>query len=355
MDCRATRAKVILLEETGEDIERMAEDVRAGLLSKPKDLSPWPKYFYDEQGSKLFEKITTLPEYYQTRVELSILKQKAPEIVARTRCRELVELGSGSASKTRALLDAMTSAAQEERFRSKEAAAPPVRYVPLDVSESALKSSAKSLLKEYPSLEILGFVGDFERSLESVLAPPSSWETYGPVADGAGRRLVIFLGGTIGNFAPERRREFLERLRAGLKEGDHLLIGVDLVKDKHVLEAAYDDSAGVTARFNKNLLGVLNRKLGGKFDTELFAHRAFYDPRAARIEMWLDSKVEQKVAVTALGLEVSFEAGEGVRTEISHKFAPESVADAFNEAGLRLLDLYTDDDDLFGLALGAAA
>jgi L-histidine N-alpha-methyltransferase len=191
--------------------------------------------------------------------------------------------------------------------------------------------------------------------LESVLAPPSSWETDGPVADGAGRRLVIFLGGTIGNFAPERRRRFLERLRAGLKEGDHLLIGVDLVKDKHVLEAAYDDSAGVTARFNKNLLGVLNRKLGGKFDTELFAHRAFYDPRAARIEMWLDSKVEQKVAVTALGLEVSFEAGEGVRTEISHKFAPESVADAFNEAGLRLLGLYTDDDDLFGLALGAAA
>ena len=348
MDRRTARATVRSLGDTSEDLERMAEEVRAGLLSKPKDLSPWPKYFYDEKGSELFEEITTLPEYYQTRTELSILREKAPEIVARTRCRELVELGSGSASKTRALLDAMMAARE-----SSGPGADRVRYVPLDVSESALTGSARRLLEEYPALEISGFVGDFDRSLECLLAR-SSWTTDEPGVDGAaGRRLVIFLGGTIGNFTPERRREFLQRLRAGLKEGDHLLIGVDLVKDARVLEASYDDAAGVTARFNKNLLNVLNRKLGGQFDPELFTHRAFYNAGAARIEMWLDSKVAQKVPVTALGLEIPFEAGEGMRTEISHKFTPDSVAEAFDEAGLRLLDLYTDDENLFGLALGA--
>jgi L-histidine N-alpha-methyltransferase len=166
------------------------------------------------------------------------------------------------------------------------------------------------------------------------------------------RRLVIFLGGTIGNFTPEKRREFLGRLRSGLEEGDHLLVGIDLVKDARVLEAAYEDTAGVTARFNKNLLSVLNRKLAGEFDPELFDHRATYNSEESRIEMWLDSRVEQRVPVAALGLEVPFEEGEGVRTEISTKFTPESVAEAFEEAGLRLLDLYTDEEDLFGLALG---
>ena len=338
------RATVEFLGGTAEDPAQMAEDVRAGLLGKPKDLSPWPKYLYDEKGSELFEEITTLPEYYQTRTELSILEEKAPEIVARTRCRELVELGSGSASKTRTLLDAMMAARESS---GPEADGQVVRYVPLDVSESALRGSARRLLEEYPSsLEISGFVGDFDRSLESLLARSRGAEEAG--------RLVIFLGGTIGNFMPEQRREFLRRLRGGLGEGDHLLIGVDLVKDARVLEAAYDDKAGVTARFNKNLLNVLNRELGAEFDPELFAHRAHYDAGAARIEMWLDSKVEQKVPVAALGLEVPFEAGEGMRTEISHKFTLGSVAHAFDEASLRLLEFYTDEEDLFGLALGAA-
>ncbi|MBD0357701.1 MAG: L-histidine N(alpha)-methyltransferase, partial [Rubrobacter sp.] len=166
------------------------------------------------------------------------------------------------------------------------------------------------------------------------------------------RKLVIFLGGTLGNFTPERQRAFLRCLRAGLKEEDYLLVGVDLVKNPRVLEAAYDDAAGVTASFNKNLLKVLNRRLGGEFDPELFVHRAFYNPEESRIEMWLDSKVEQRVPVAALDLEVPFEEGEGVRTEISTKFTPESVAEAFEEAGLRLLDLYTDEEELFGLALG---
>jgi L-histidine N-alpha-methyltransferase len=336
----AGRATVRSLGEAGEDVEQMVEDVRAGLLAVPKDLSPWPKYFYDEKGSELFEEITALPEYYQTRTELSILREKAPEIVARTGCRELVELGSGSSSKTRVLLDAMVS-------RSGSASEPgPDRYVPFDVSESALAGSAKRLIKEYPTLEISGFIGDFDRSLESLLAHPRA---------GAAGRLVIFLGGTIGNFTPEHRRAFLERLRAGLEVGDYLLVGVDLIKDTSRLEAAYDDATGTTARFNKNLLNVLNRKLGGEFDPELFVHRATFNSEESRVEMWLDSTVEQEVPVSALDLEVPFEAGEGMRTEISTKFTRESIAGAFDEAGLRLLDHYTDDGNLFGLALGEPA
>ncbi|MDX6381408.1 MAG: L-histidine Nalpha-methyltransferase [Rubrobacteraceae bacterium] len=330
----ADRATVKSLGETCEDLERMADDVRAGLLSTPKDLSPWPKYFYDEKGSELFEEITAVPEYYQTRTELSILEEKAPEIITRTGCRELIELGSGYASKTRALLDAMV------------AGAGPVRYVPFDVSESALSSSAERLLEEYPTLNISGFVGDFDHSLEHLLDRTKT--------NGSGR-LVIFLGGTIGNFMPEQRRSFLGRLRAGLETGDYLLVGMDLVKDAHVLEAAYDDAAGITARFNKNLLNVLNRKLGGEFDPELFAHRATYNSEESRIEMWLDSKVEQKVPVAALDLEVPFEEGEGMRTEISTKFTRESMETSFREAGLHMLGLYTDDEGLFGLALGEPA
>lgn len=338
MDRGTARARVSFLGEAGEDFERMAEDVRTGLLGVPKDLSPWPKYLYDEKGSELFEEITALPEYYQTRTELAILEEKAPEIVTRTRCRELVELGSGSASKTRALLDAMTAVDGNSGAAS---------YVPLDVSESALAASAERLLAEYPTLEISGYVGDFDHSLELLLAHPR-------VANASGR-LVIFLGGTIGNLRPEQRRSFLSRLRTGLAKGDCLLVGVDLVKDARVLEAAYDDAAGVTARFNKNLLNVLNRRLGGEFDPQLFVHRAVYDAEAARIEMWLDSKVAQKVPVAALGLEIPFEAGEGMRTEISHKFTRESASDMFRESGLELLDFYTDAEDLFGLALGEPA
>src|ERR687886_377567 len=332
--------------ENGEEASQMAKNVRAGLLSTPKDLSPWPKYFYDERGSKLFEEITTLPEYYQARTELSILEEKAPEIVAHTRCQELVELGSGSASKTRPLLDAMAATREEE---GPEAGAG--RYVPLDISESALRGSARGLLEEYPTLDIFGFVGDFERSLKRLLVHPR-WANAREV-DGFGK-LVIFLGGTLGNFTPQRQRAFLSTLRAGLKEGDYLLVGVDLVKDPRILEAAYDDAMGVTASFNKNLLKVLNRRLGGEFDPELFVHRAFYNPKESRIEMWLDSKVRQKVLVAALGLEVPFEAGEGMRTEISAKFTLGSVADAFKEADIRLLELCTDEENLFGLALGAA-
>jgi L-histidine N-alpha-methyltransferase len=329
---------IVTLEEA-EDTARMAWDVRAGLLSSPKDLSLWPKYFYDAEGSRLFEQITELPEYYQTRTELSILREKAREIVSRARCREIVELGSGSASKTRTLLDAML----EARVPDESLNGRPACYVPLDVSESALRESGERLLQEYPRLEISGYVGDFERSPARLLSD---------LGEERGGRLVILLGGTIGNFTPERRRSFLSGLRAGLKEGDHLLIGVDLVKDPRILEAAYDDGAGVTARFNKNLLQVINERLGGEFDPDLFVHRAFYDAGEARIEMWLRSTVDQEVYVANPGFEVHFGAGEGMRTEISAKFTPGSIHQMFDEADLSLLDLYTDDRNLFGLALG---
>ncbi len=329
----ADRARIERLGDSGVDPGRMAENVRKGLLSSPKDLSAWPKYFYDERGSELFEDITGLPEYYQTRTEASILEARSREIVERTRCRELVELGSGSASKTRVLLDAMASEEVD-----------PFRYVPLDVSESALEGSALRLLEEYPKLDIHGFVGDFEGPLERVFSSDN----------GGGGRLVIFLGGTLGNFTPGKRREFLGKLRAGLSEGDHLLVGMDLVKDPAVLEAAYDDAEGITAEFNKNLLLVLNEKLGASFDPALFEHRSVFNREESRIEMWLHSEVAQKMPVEALGIEVGFEAGEGMRTEISTKFTLESARDVFGEVGFELLELYTDPDDLFGLALGRA-
>lgn len=332
MSRRTGTLRIISRGKPEDEIERMSRDVRAGLTTTPKDLSPWPKYLYDEEGSRLFEEITAQPEYYQTRAELSILREKAVEIAARTRCRDLVELGSGSATKTRALLDAM--------FEVRGTDDGPVRYAPLDVSESALRQSSNALLREYPELEIWGFVGDFAESLGHPLRNPD-----------IGSRLVIFLGGTIGNFTSERRQDFLSELRAGLRSGDHLLIGVDLVKDTQALERAYNDRAGITARFNKNLLKVLNYRLGAHFDPSLFSHRAIYNAGEARIEMWLDSKSEQRVYVSGLDLEIPLEAGEGIRTEISVKFTLESTASMFAETGLELRDLYTDEEGHFGLAL----
>ncbi len=330
MNRRNGPVRILTLDEPGVSFEEMVRDVRTGLSLKPKDLSAWPKYFYDAEGSRIFEEITGTPEYYQTGAEFSILCERADEVISRTRCRTLIELGSGSASKTRALLDALT----EEKG--------PARYVPLDVSESALEESGEQLIAEYPDLEIHGYVGDFDKSLGSLLAEAESHS-----------RLVLFLGGTIGNFSPEKRRDFLRKLRSGLSNGDHLMIGVDLVKDRRTLEAAYNDAAGITARFNKNLLNVLNYRLEADFDPNLFEHRATYDEDHQRIEMWLDSLEAQEVNIPALELAVRFGRGEGIRTEISAKFTPESAARMFDEADMELLDLYTDDRNLFGLALAA--
>ena len=303
--------------------DTMAADVRDGLSRSLKELPP--KYFYDERGSQLFDRITTLPEYYPTRCERSILNRHAPAIVDGT--RELVELGSGSASKTRALLYAMAGAGSLRR------------YVPFDVDESVIQACALELVEMYPGLRVHGVVGDFERDLERV-------------PDGE-RRLFAFLGGTIGNFYPDERQGFLARLHDLMLPGDRLLIGTDLVKDRSVLEAAYNDSQGVTAEFNRNVLRVLNDSLGADFEPEAFEHVAFFDEANSWIEMRLRAKGAQTVRVDGADLSLTFADGEEMRTEISAKFTEEAVERELAGAGLQLDEFFTDAGDLFGLAFAS--
>jgi L-histidine Nalpha-methyltransferase len=303
--------------------DTLAQDVSDGFSRELKELPP--KYFYDERGSELFEEIAALPEYYPTRCERSILNRSAPEVVGRSGAEELVELGSGSASKTRALLYAMAGAGTLRR------------YVPLDVSKSVVEASAAELTELYPGLSVHGIVGDFGRDLERV-----------PEGE---RRLFVFLGGTIGNLYPGERAEFLRRLAGQMASGDGLLLGTDLVKDRAVLEAAYDDSRGVTARFNRNVLRVINERLEADFDPGAFEHVAFFDEAASRIEMRLRANGDQRVRIPGAGLdEVRFEDGEEIRTEISTKFTPDTVESELGQAGLRLHDFLTDDAGLFGVA-----
>jgi L-histidine N-alpha-methyltransferase len=305
----------------------LADDVLDGLTRPFKELPP--KHFYDARGSELFEQICELPEYYPTRTERQILEQHAEEMVELTGASELVELGSGAADKARILLDAM------------EAAGTLRRYVPLDVSEQALQQAAEQLVSEYEGLQVDGVIGDFERHLENV-----------PARDG-GPRIVALLGGTIGNFPPGSRRRLLRDIRALLGPGDRLLVGTDLVKDPSVIEAAYDDSAGVTAEFNRNVLHVVNRELDADFAPDEFDHVAFFDRKHEWIEMRLRAITAQTVEVAAIGLSVEFEAGEELRTEISAKFTRARLEDDFAAAGLRLEHWFTDQDGLFALSLGA--
>ncbi len=298
-------------------------DALAGLTATPKTLSP--KWFYDERGSELFEKITLLPEYYPTRAERAILRAASGEIAAATRAATLVELGSGSSEKTHLLLDALRDAGT---LRS---------YVPLDVSESALISAANRVLASNPGLSVVAVVSDFEEHLGL------------PAADGT--RLVAFLGSTIGNLLPVERVAFLARLRSGLAEGDALLLGTDLVKDPAVLVAAYDDPAGVTAAFNKNVLAVLNAELGADFDPDAFDHVAIWDPGAEWIEMRLRSSLDQRVTLPAIGLAVDFAEGEEMRTEVSAKFRRGGVEAELAAAGFAMRSWWTDDDGQFGLSL----
>jgi L-histidine N-alpha-methyltransferase len=305
--------------------EAMADDVRAGLTASPKELSP--KYFYDERGSRLFERITELPEYYPTRREREILSRRSPEILAAAGMPEtLVELGSGSAAKTRHLLSAMRDAGS---LRT---------YVPVDISEEITQETARTLVEEYPGLDVRGLVCDFESDLELI---PS---------DG-GARLVAFLGGTIGNLYPGERREFLTRLARMFGPGDHLLLGTDLVKGSVRLEAAYDDGAGVTAEFNKNVLHVLNRELGADFDVDAFEHVARFDAREERMDIRLRSLAEQSVHIADLDLTVDFAAGEEMRTEISAKFTRERLECVYAESGLELRGWFTDAAGDYALSL----
>jgi L-histidine N-alpha-methyltransferase len=310
------------LEEDGE--RSLADDALDGLTKPFKELPP--KHFYDARGSELFNRICALPEYYPTRTERAILEANAAAIVAAVRPAELVELGSGSATKTRVLLDAMRNAGTL------------VRYVPLDVSESVVRSSAEELVNEYEGMQVHGVIGDFERHLERV--PESS-----------GPRLVALLGGTIGNFPPGSRRRLLRRIAALLGPDDRLLLGTDLVKDPRVIEAAYDDAAGVTAEFNRNVLHVLNRELNANFDPDAFTHVAFFDPDREWIEMRLRAVRACKVRIDDLDIELDFDVGEEVRTEISAKFTRERVERDFAASGLALDAWYTDEDDLFAVSL----
>jgi L-histidine Nalpha-methyltransferase len=299
------------------DERALAEDVLDGLTRPFKEIPP--KHFYDARGAELFDRICELPEYYPTRCERSILEERAEEIARATEATELVELGSGTAAKTRLLLDALRD---EGTLR---------RYVPIDVTEAMVRDCAETLVEEYPGLRVHGIVGDFERHLGHV-PPPDD-----------GPRIVAFLGGTIGNFPPGSRRRFLRGIAKLLRPGvDFLLLGTDLVKDPAVLEAAYDDAAGITAEFNRNVLRVLNRELDAGFDPDAFAHVARWDAECAHVEMRLRSEVDQVVPIADLGMEFAFAAGEELRTEISAKFTKEQVEEELFAAGFVVQAMWED-------------
>jgi L-histidine N-alpha-methyltransferase len=307
----------------------MARDVRAGLSAWPKELAP--KWFYDERGSQLFERITALEEYYPTRAERGILTSRAAEIVAAAGSpRTLIELGSGSAAKTRHLLDAMRDAGSLEV------------YAPVDISEAITQKTAEALVEEYPGLDVHGLVCDFERHLERV-------------PDAVAPRMIAFLGGTIGNLYPGPRRDFLGRIRALLDPGDHLLLGTDLIKDRARLELAYDDSQGVTAEFNKNVLQVLNRELEADFDLDCFEHVARFDEREERMDIRLRSLCDQDVRLEAIDLVTHFAVGEEMRTEISTKFSRPRLEAVYADAGLELVGWFTDPAEDYALSLARAA
>ncbi len=301
----------------------LRRDVRDGLTRTPKMLPP--KWFYDSVGSDLFDQITRLPEYYPTRTEAQILRRRSPEIVAAAGADTLVELGSGTSEKTRMLLDAMRDSGQLRRF------------IPFDVDAGVLRVAGDAIGQEYPGIEIDAVCGDFEEHLGKIPA--------------VGRRLVAFLGSTIGNLTPGPRANFLASLAETLQPGDSVLLGTDLVKDAERLVSAYDDSAGVTAAFNRNVLSVVNRELDADFDLEAFAHVAKWNADEERIEMWLRADAPQKVRVAALDLDVAFGAGEEMLTEVSCKFRADGVADELAKAGLRQTHWWTDEAGDFGLSL----
>jgi L-histidine Nalpha-methyltransferase len=303
--------------------EQLATDVRAGLTARPKTLPP--KYFYDARGSELFDEITRLPEYYPTRTERAILAAVAPDIAAATRAGTLIELGSGTSEKTRLLLRALRAGGTLHRF------------VPFDVDPAVLQDASAAVGAEFPGLAVEPIVGDFEKHLGAL--PTGS------------RRLLAFLGSTIGNLDPAERAEFLRSVRATLEPGDAFLLGTDLVKSPERLVAAYDDAAGVTAEFNKNVLAVVNRDLAADFDPAEFDHVAVWNADQEWIEMRLRSRTEQVVRIAALDLRVHFDRGEELRTEISAKFRREGVERELAAAGLRLTEWWTDPAGDFALSL----
>jgi L-histidine Nalpha-methyltransferase len=311
----------------GRYLAELRADVRAGLTAPDKTLPP--KYFYDERGSMLFDEITRLPEYYLTRAETAILTERAAEIARLSACESLVELGSGTSAKTGLLLQAMRDAGTLREF------------VPFDVDPSVLADATAALSARYPGLRIAPFTGDFEHDLGAI--PPGR------------KRMIVFIGSTIGNLDPPARAKLLDQISAALQPGDTFLLGTDLVKDTGRLLRAYDDAAGVTAEFNRNVLLVINRELHANFAVEEFQHVAVWDADSRWIEMRLRATSAQTVTVADLGLTVSFAAGEEMRTEISAKFTPDQVQAELAAAGLETERFWTDPDGDFGLTLARRA
>jgi L-histidine Nalpha-methyltransferase len=320
-------AIVVDVHLQADDLARaLLDDVRSGLGQRPRTLPP--KWFYDDRGSELFDQITRLAEYYPTRCEREILVREATKIAARSGADTVVELGSGTSEKTRILLQAFDETGQLRRF------------VPFDVSEQTLVDASHAIAAEHPGLEVHAVVGDFEHHL--------------PLLPTGGRRLVAFLGGTIGNMDPSQRKAFLTDLRSGLASGDSLLLGTDLVKDPGRLVPAYDDAAGVTAEFNRNVLHVINRRLGADFEPSRFAHVAVWNVPEEWIEMRLRSLVDQTVWIPALDVSIDLAAGEEIRTEISAKFRLAKVARELDAAGFELDSWWTDAAGDFALSLAFA-
>jgi L-histidine Nalpha-methyltransferase len=327
-------AGVLDIHLTEHDAEAaLAADVREGLTASPKSLPP--KWFYDARGSVLFEEITRLPEYYPTRTERALLESGVEEIAALSQADTLVELGSGSSEKTRLLLDAFRRAGRL------------TTYVPQDVSASALRAAMDALAPDYPGLALHGVVGDFTRHLDRLPRGGKGRE--------GGRRIVAFLGGTIGNLRPRDRAAFLTQLRAVLRPGEQLLLGTSMVIDEPTMVAAYDDTQGVTAAFNRNVLRVLNRELSADFAVDAFDHRALWDPRHEWIEMRLRARRAMTVRVAALDLTVRFAEGEELTTETSAKFRPGGVRGWLEATGYEITRAWTDEAGRHALTLATAA
>ncbi len=313
------------LETTKEVNHSLGQDIKEGLNQGIKKIPS--KYFYDDQGSQLFEQICELSEYYPTRTEASILRQYADEIAEITGICELIELGSGSSTKTRLLLDAYNQ--QNEVFK----------YMPIDVSAGILKESAIQLKQDYNSLQIQGLVGTYDQALTQL--KPTSWPA----------RMIFFLGSSIGNFSESDYDNFLKKIAQVLENGDYFLLGIDLQKPKSILEAAYNDSQGVTAAFNLNMLTHLNHKFEGDFDINYFKHQAIYNEKNNQIEMYLLSEKEQEISIKNLDLVVNLEKGEKILTEISRKFDVEETKQKLESQQLKPVKVFTDENNWFALML----
>ncbi|MEB3216124.1 MAG: L-histidine N(alpha)-methyltransferase [Nostocales cyanobacterium 94392] len=321
-----SRLKIQYLQQpTPKVASPVGSDVIKGLTDHPKYLSP--RYFYDDRGSELFEEICELPEYYLTRTETAILQNCAEEIAQITGACELIELGSGSSTKTRILLDAY----QKKGY--------PLRYLPIDVSAGILEASARQLLVDYPSLQVHALAGTYEQALGQLQLSELP------------NRMIAFIGSSMGNLNPQECDHFLSQITAALQLGEYFLLGVDLQKPKDILEAAYNDSAGVTSAFNLNILNHLNRRFDGNFDLNKFEHWAFYNETKHQIEMHLRSSESQIVELRSLNLKINFEKGETINTEISRKFDINDIQELLQNQSFVPQKVWNDDNQWFGLIL----